>query len=182
MEKNKFNQIYKNIINENYKPFKRRSGDRDLPQEYLVNLPQIKQCILPNHFGRAVADQDDPKKNYFISNQILYRNIQLFLQKIFSDKNLVRKINNSEIQSYTIECLCNTSEQFDRDKNKHLVIPFMINAKEISNGIFEYYVLAKTLEIKNIQAYSSFVKNGYKSTRKEHNHQIPVIILGEDVE
>lgn len=181
MKNDKFNQTYENIINESNKTFEKESGAQDLPQQYLINLPQIKQCILSNHFGRALADEDNLKLKYTISKDILYKNIQLFLEDIFHNKNLLKRINNSEVESYSMEFLCNTSEKFDGDKNKHLVIPFIIHAKKVDNK-YEYYIKLKTLEIKNSKSYQAFAKNGCKSTKKEHKYQIPITILGEDIE
>ena len=178
---NKFNKVYSDIINENYKTFPCSEGSINLPQQYLVNLPQVKQCVVSNHSRRAKADEDNAKLNYTISDEILYKNIQLFLEKIFNDIELVRKINRSEIESYSIECICSTQEKFDNDQNKHLIIPLMINAKEI-NGKYEYYVAVKTIEIKNKQEYDVFAKQGYKSIDKKRKFQIPVLTIGESIE
>lgn len=179
MKKNKFNQIYKNIINEDFHPFSKQDGDEDLPKEYLINFPQIKQCLLTNHLGIERSNEEGFNYNS-VSKEIIFKNIQLFLKAIFENKNLLNKINRNEYRNKSFECLCSTTHKFNGKENSHLCIVMNVNSRSHGDGTIEYYFLCKTIYTKTQKEYKIFVKQKYKSTK--HPNQEPVLIIGENIE
>lgn len=178
MKNDNFNKVYNDILNEDNKKFTYQFGE-DLPEEYLTDIPQIKQCKFTRHFLIELRDEEE-KWKCKITKEVLYKNIQKFLQKLFENKNLVNKIDKNEYKRVSFECIFSTTEKFNNNKNFHAIIPVDINSKYIKNGIIEYYFLFDTFYLKDSESYEEFKKQNYRS--KERPNQEPVLILGESVE
>ena len=170
---NKFEEVYKQIISEGNKPFKGMSVA--VPERYLVNLPQVKQCILAQHF----FDRFYQRLPITTGRQILYRNIQLFLEKIFNDKGCLSVIDFNEDENDPLTFYCSTIDQFNGQKGTHLCVIIKINSKTV-NTKKEYYVQMTTMFIDDDKEYDNLVKNGYLSTK--HPDQVPITIIGQSFE
>ena len=169
----KFDQLYNRIISEGRKPFR---GARDLPSKYLENLPNVK-CTLDQHFLDRYYQRFDIK---LVQPDIIYRNVQLFLEKIFNDKGCVQLIDFNEDQNDPMQFYCSTVEQFNGRKGSHLCVIIKINSRTKENGKKEYYCLLTTVYVDSAQEYDQLIKNGYLSTK--HQDQIPITIIGQNFE
>ena len=166
---NKFNKLY-NLIMEGRKPFR---GARNLPQQYLENLPNVK-CTIDQHFLDRYYQRFDIKLN---PPSIVYKNVQLFLEKIFNDKGCVELIDYNEDEKDPMQFYCSTVEQFNGRKGSHLCVIIKINSKTNQEGKKEYYCLLTTIYVDSQQEYDQLRKTGYLSTK--HTEQIPITIIGQ---
>lgn len=167
---NIFDRVYNRIISEGNRPFKCVSVA--VPKQYLENLPQVKQCILAQHF----FDRFYQRLPVSTGRQILYKNIQLFLEKIFKDKSCLEVIDFNEQEKDPITFYCSTVDQFNGQKGTHLCVIIKINSNTVNNQK-EYYVQMTTMFVDDDKEYDKLVKNGYLSTK--HPDQIPITIIGQ---
>ena len=98
MKNDNFDKVYNNILNQKNQKFTYQFGE-DLPEEYLTDIPQVKQCKFTRHFLIELRNEEE-KWNCKITKEILYKNVQKFLIKLFSDKSLMKKIDKNEYKKY----------------------------------------------------------------------------------
>lgn len=175
----KFEQLYNKIISEATSMFRKTNGFIQLPKEYLTKIPQVKQCLITGHCLQRYRDKVVYKYN-IRDNSILYRNLQEFLYRLLNSQYMLKKIDQKQNTTKSMQYICSTTRQYAGIKGLHLCLSMKINSNTLEDGSKEYYVLFTTCFTKTGDLWYKFQKQGHMS--KQHPEQMPALIVGENIE